>query len=89
MNTSTNYTVVVGSNGLSGTENHFNKGFQETSYKITLLGVDISRLSQTVQFILVSAGVFVFFVLYGYLLVSDFDLNLTARIFSLILIYLN
>ena len=67
MKSSTNYTsVVIGSNGLPISSQPFN----EITYKTTLIGVDISRLSQTVQFILVSLGVFIFFVLYGYLLVS-------------------
>ena len=43
---------------------------ENSQYKITLLGIDISKFSQTNQFILVSGGVFFFFVIYGYLIVS-------------------
>lgn len=46
---------------------------KELPFNVTLLGVDISELSQTAQFALVSVGVFFFFVIYGYLLVSSDD----------------
>lgn len=38
----------------------------EEKHKITLLYVDISNLNQTVQFLLCSGAVFVFYILYGY-----------------------
>lgn len=62
-------TIVVESNSLPGNSKP-SKVFQDSLFKVTLLGVDISHLTQTTQFALVSFGVFVFFVLYGFLLVS-------------------
>ena len=56
--------VIIGSNGLTGS------GHKEISYKVKLLGLDISGLSQTAQFVVVSSGVLIFFILYGYVLVS-------------------
>lgn len=54
----------MGSNGLLCDDGH------GASYQVRILGLDISRLSQSKQFVLVSAGVLCFFILYGYVLVS-------------------
>ena len=62
--------VVIGSNGLAG-GNFYTNSQQEQSYrKIKCIGFNISRFSKTVQFLIVSSGVMIFFILYGYLLVS-------------------
>ena len=59
--------VVIGSNGLSGSINGL--PYQHDSFRVKVLGVDISDFSKTVQFIIVSSGVLFFYVLYGYFLV--------------------
>ncbi|EFX72822.1 hypothetical protein DAPPUDRAFT_215749 [Daphnia pulex] len=65
--------ILVESNKLSGF-GHSNKSsnvYQEP-VSVTILGVNISHLTQTTQFVLVSSGVFIFFVLYGYFLEAIF-----------------
>lgn len=62
-----NYTTISVETNVSN-ENQTNVK-KEPPFIVTLLGVDISWLSQTTQFVLVSGGVFFFFVIYGYLLV--------------------
>ncbi|KAK4024264.1 adenosine 3'-phospho 5'-phosphosulfate transporter 2 [Daphnia magna] len=63
--------ILVESNSLPGI-NKPPKVFKESSFNVTLLGIDISYLTQTTQFALVSSGVFVFFILYGFLLETIF-----------------
>ena len=62
--------IIVDSSSSIGHSNKSSKVYQEPLVIVTILGINISHLTQTTQFILVSSGVFVFFLLYGYFLVS-------------------
>ena len=63
--------IIVESNSLSSFDHSkSSKIYQEPLVTVTILGVNISHLNHTTQFVLVSSGVFVFFLLYGYFLVS-------------------
>lgn len=70
MNSTANHSVLVPSkdaflvgNGIG----NLNGG----TFRVSILGLNISRFSQTTQFIMVSTGIFIFFVIYGYLLVRS------------------
>lgn len=74
METASYSAILVESNESSNNGNQ-TKVIKESTFKVTVLGVDISWLSQTAQFVLVSAGVFFFFIIYGYLLVCSTDIK--------------
>lgn len=69
MNDHSGKAIVIGSNGLVGGGG--NSFIQEPiSHKLKCMGFNISHCSKTAQFLIVSTGVMVFFIMYGYLIVS-------------------
>ena len=83
-----NYSYAVSLESIGLEKNNFKSDFETgKSFKTTLLGIDISTFSEQTQFVLISFGVFVSFILYGYLLVCfhSFDLyNMSSDVSTFI-----
>ena len=54
---------------IGGDDDKSNKD-SHSNFKVKILGIDISHLSKTIQFIIISSGVLIVFVFYGYILVG-------------------
>lgn len=65
------FAVQVEPKGLMSSDDGSDKlKDSRSSVKIKILGIDITELSQTLQFIIVASGVLIVFVFYGYILVG-------------------